>query len=134
MPKAFRCSRTGVMFPPDYIEEWGRKYGIGLGPEPVSEALVNDYYRDIVGEHDGMHGLSVCRAQVDLVEVTDAEFEAAKAILDIDDPKLKARATLMRNKQLVKSSKMMNRYPNDVAPARAFLAAKTPVQTELNLS
>lgn len=23
MAKAFRCSRTGVMFPPDYVEEWG---------------------------------------------------------------------------------------------------------------
>lgn len=119
--KAFRCARTGVLFPADYIEGWGSKYGIGLGPEPISEALVNDYHRDVVGEADGMHGLSVCRAQVDLVDVTEDEFKAGAAILDIDDPKLKKRSELMRNKQLVKSQKMQNRFPQEVAAARTFL-------------
>lgn len=127
MAKAFRCSRTGVMFPRDYVEEWGRKYGIGLGPVPLSEALVNDYHRDIVGDNGGMHPLSVCRAQVDLVDVTDAEYAANKAILDIDDDKYKVRSVLMRNKQLVKSAKMANKYPNDVEPAKKYLAARVSI-------
>lgn len=131
--KAFRCSRTGVLFPADYIEEWGRKYGIGLGPEPVSEALVNDYYREVVGDHSGMHGLSVCKSQVDLVEVSEDEFRANEAILDIDDPKMKVRAELMRSKQLIKSSKMMNKYPQDIPTARAYLEARSVVQTKLQL-
>lgn len=120
--KAFRCSRTGLLFPSDYIEEWGRKYGIGLGPVPISEALVNDYQRDIAGD---MHGLSVSRAQVDMVEVTEEEFLKNQAILDIDDPKLKMRAEIMRNKQLLKSSKMQNRFPADVEPARAYLEKRS---------
>jgi hypothetical protein len=86
--KAFRCSRTGLLYPSDYVEEWGRKYGIGLGPVPISEALVNDYHRDIAGD---MHGLSVARAQIDMVEVTEEEFIQNQAILDIDDPKYKVR-------------------------------------------
>lgn len=119
--KAFRCARTGMMYPSDYIEEWGRKYGIGLGPEPVSEALVNDYHREIVGDSDGMHALSVCRSQIDLVDVEEEEYEEKKAILAIDDVKYLKRAPLMRAKQLVKSQKMQNRFPGDVENAKAFL-------------
>lgn len=119
--KAFRCARTGLLYPADYIEGWGSKYGIGLGPEPISEALVNDYHREIVGESDGMHALSVCRAQVDLVEVSDEEFKANAAILDIDDPKLKRRGELMRTKQLIKSMKMQNRFPAEAKTAAATL-------------
>lgn len=122
--KAFRCSRTGLLYPSDYVEEWGRKYGIGLGPVPISEALVNDYHRDIAGD---MHGLSVARAQIDMVEVTEEEFIQNQAILDIDDPKYKARSDIMRSKQLLKSSKMQNRFPSDVEPARLFLEKRASV-------
>lgn len=121
--KAFRCSRTGLMFPPDYVENWGSKYGIGLGPVPISEALVNDYHRAPVGESDtGMHALSVSRAQVDLVDVTEEEFVENEAILDIDDTGLRRRAPLMRAKQLMKSTVMMNKFPQSVEGAKALLA------------
>lgn len=40
--KAYRCNRTGLMFPADYVDQWGIKYGIGLGSKPVSEALTNN--------------------------------------------------------------------------------------------
>jgi len=35
----YRCQKTGLYFPEDYLDEWGRKYGIGLGRDPVSECL-----------------------------------------------------------------------------------------------
>lgn len=120
--KAFRCSRTGMMFPADYVENWGSKYGIGLGPVPISEALVNDYHRGPVGDSEsGMHPLAVSRAQVDLVDVKEEEFIENEAILDIDDTSFKRRAPLMRAKQLVKSNAMMNKFPHAVASAKALL-------------
>jgi len=122
--KAFRCSRTGLLYPEDYVEEWGRKYGIGLGSVPVSEALVNDYHRPPVGSSDtGMHALSVARAQVDLCEVTPAEFEENKAIVDAEDIGYRQRAPLMRAKQLIKSGDMMNKYPASVQWAKDHLKA-----------
>jgi len=122
--KAFRCSRTGLLFPADYVEEWGRKYGIGLGPIPVSEALVNDYHRPPVGNADnGMHALSVARAQVDLCEVTPEEFEDGKAIIDAEDMGYRKRAPLMRAKQLIKSGEMQNKYPAAVKWAEDHLKA-----------
>lgn len=120
--KAFRCSRTGVMFPDDYVEQWGVKYGIGLGPVPVSEALVNDYHRNVVGDSDsGMHPLAVSRAQVDLIDVSEEEFIDNQAILDTEDPSYKKRSEIMRAKQLMKSTVMMNKFPNSVAQAKALL-------------
>lgn len=112
--KAFRCSRTGLLYPADYIEGWGTKYGIGLGPVPISEALVNDYHRPVVGEgSSAMHGLSVARAQMDCVEVTEEEFAANAAILDADDTKMIKRGSLMRDKQLVKSREMISKFPDE---------------------
>jgi len=123
MSKAFRCSRTGLLFPPDYMEEWGKKYGIGLGPVPISEALVNDYHRDPVGSTDtGMHGLSVCRSQVDLVDVSEEELITNSAILDIDDIGYRHRGPLMRAKQLKKSALMRDRYPSSIAAAEKLLS------------
>ena len=124
--KAFRCARTGVMYPADFVEEWGRKYGIGLGPEPVSEALTNQYHIDIASGNDTrktMHPVGVCRAQVDLVDVPEAEFEANKAILAIDDADMTQRGALMREKQLIKSPKLISMFPEAHAAALAKLAA-----------
>lgn len=118
---AFRCSRTGLYFPADYVEQWGKKYGDGLGPVPVSEALTNEYGQGIPeGSRQGeaMHPLAVCKAQVDLVQITEAEYEANKAILDKEDQSLTKRATLMREKQTLKSNAMQALYPELHAKAR----------------
>lgn len=40
---AFQCNHSGLYWPGDYLREWGRKYGIGLGGTPVSECLNSDY-------------------------------------------------------------------------------------------
>ena len=128
--KAFRCSRTGLLYPADYIEEWGRKYGIGLGPEPISEALVNDYHRKPVeGGEVPMHGVGVCRSQIDLIDVTEAEFEAGRAVLAIDDPKLKKRGEIMFSRQIRKSNLLRNMVPALAAAADAEDLAKKTKKT-----
>jgi hypothetical protein len=122
---AFRCSRTGLYFPGDFVEEWGKKYGIGLGPVPVSEALVNSYDMAVAEadgkNHEAMHPLAVCKAQVDLVRITQEEFDSNAAILDHEDRSLIRRAELMREKQVLKSSKMAARFPELVAKAKGNL-------------
>jgi len=111
--KAFRCARTGVMYPADYVEQWGRSYGIGLGPTPVSEALVNDYDKPVVTSVDGqsMHPLSVCAAQIDCVDVPEMEYNEKKGILHIHDIGYQRRAKLMIEKQTKKSATMRTLYP-----------------------
>ena len=126
--KAFRCSRTGVLFPPDYVEQWGRKYGVGLGPVPVSEALVNNYDAPIAEDRTNtrtMHPVGTCHAQVDLVEVTEEEFALNAAILHENDQDYSERATLMRKKQLLKSPKMQSLFPEEVSVAKSFIEERT---------
>lgn len=118
----FRCARTGVMYPEDYVEEWGRKYGIGLGPTPISEALINQYHIDVAESKNSrrsMHPVGVCRAQLDHVTVPQSEFDAHKAILAVDDPDMNTRGTLMREKQLRKSNKMRMMFQEEVKALEA---------------
>lgn len=108
MVVAFRCGHSELLFPGDYLREWGRLYGIGLGPHPVSEVLDTDYHTDppaITPEIESieqiMHPVGVSFAQVDHVLVTKKAFEAGKAILTKDDPFMRSRARIVRAKQLV---------------------------------
>ena len=106
----FRCARTALLYPSDYIEQWGKRYGVGLGPEPVSEALVNNYHLPIVDNHDAMltmHPVSLCRAQVDLIDVVDGDPQLQHmAVLALDDPTMTERAAIMRTRQRVHDPKM----------------------------
>jgi len=119
---AFRCSRTGVLFPGDYVELWGVRYGIGLGPSPVSEALTNDYSMDPVGNNaagsPAMHPVGTCGAQVDFVQISDGEFEIGRAVLAVDDPTMQVRAGIMRGRQLLKSGRLAVMYPAEVEKAK----------------
>lgn len=113
MVDCFRCARTGVLFPSDYIEMWGLLYGIGLGSKPVSEALINNYHSAIaigMTEDTTMHTMSVCKAQVDFVTVSNEQYAKDKAILDRSDQNYKIRSAMMRTKQLRKSNKMRSRF------------------------
>jgi hypothetical protein len=125
---AFRCARTRLYYPEDYVEQWGRRYNnsAGLGPVPVSEALVNRYDLSISGKNaeSTMHPLEVCRAQVDLVDISEEEYYANQAIVDIDDPLYTRRAQVMRDKQLAKSSVLASMFPAEVEPARARIIAR----------
>lgn len=114
---AFRCARTGLYFPDDYIEQWGRKYGIGLGPEPISEALTNRYDLPIGEAKDPkktMHPVGNCRSQVDYVSVNQKEFDSRKAVLAVDDPDMNERGRIMRSRQLVHGQKMRSRFPEEI--------------------
>jgi len=109
-----------MLYPADYVEEWGRKYGIGLGPVPVSEALTNQYDQPIAESDDfdrTMHPVGNCLSQIDCVDVTDEDYERDKAILAIDDVKLNHRGSIMRDLQLVKSRKLQSMCPEAVGPA-----------------
>lgn len=108
--KAFRCSHSGLYFPDDYVKQWGRKYGIGLGRQSISEVLDTDYAQPVcTPEHDhsrSMHPVGVTRVQVDLVEVSEEEYESNRAIVDLDDPKMIKRAALIQEKQKINSQKL----------------------------
>lgn len=114
----FRCSRTGMFFPADYVEKWGMVYGIGLGPEPISECLTNRYDIPIAASRDDkstMHPVGVSRAQVDFVSVTPEDFEARRAILANEDPFMKRRAVVMRERQIVHDPVMKQLFPEEAA-------------------
>lgn len=119
--RAYRCARTGVFFPGDYVEQWGRKYGIGLGPTPISEALVNMYSDPVVKSaklNETMHPLGNALGQVDLVEVDEAEYLANKAVLAVEDPDYQIRGQIMRGRQLVHSETMAQLFPEESVSAK----------------
>ena len=104
---AFMCSSTGLYFPPDYVEEWGRKYGHGLGPMPVSEAWETMYQapvamptRDTRSLHDCGHPIKSCMAPVYPVEISEEEYRSGKAICHHEDPRGTARWEIVRAKQV----------------------------------
>lgn len=127
--KAFRCSRTGVLFPSDYYEKWGSRYGIGMGRIPVSEAVCTDYSSIPVecksDPNLTMHSTYACRAPVILCDVTEEEFVRNEAIIRSEDPKGRRTSELMRAKQLVKSLRMKQIHGESaVTEATKYLAAK----------
>lgn len=134
---AFRCSRTGLYFPSDYVENWGTKYGQGLGPKPISEALVNEYGAPVCKSTSrpdrSMHPTSPCLAQVDLVQIPVEEYLANRAILGVEDPSGELRAEVMIEKQQVKSGEMQQLYRIKGTDAKALVekrsAAKRTAKT-----
>lgn len=98
---AYRCRHSGLYFPEDFVKEWGKKYGHGMGPRPVSECLDTHYHLPPAKAFDGteMHPVGVCYADVDLVDITAEAFEAKQAILQVDDPDLTLRTRILCGKQ-----------------------------------
>jgi hypothetical protein len=101
-----------MLYPADYVEQWGRKYGIGLGSVPVSEALVNAYEQGI-GRHptdSTKTGFPVatCRAQVDLVEYPEDKPPDASliAVVALNDPTMEKRYPMMVKRQLEHSPEL----------------------------
>lgn len=109
MVKCYRCSHSGLYFPEDYVKEWGKKYGIGLGNVPVSEVLDTDYHSKIdttVRGEKMMHSVGVTRAQLDFCIIPEEEYEANKAIIAVNDPDYSQRIDIIRSKQNKKSDKL----------------------------
>lgn len=105
MEMVFRCNHSELHFPSDYVKEWGKLYGIGLGPDPVSEVLDSDYDippPPITPEIDRieqiMHPVGHTRVQVDLALVRAEDMDLA--VLAIHDEKMHKRAAIVYGKQL----------------------------------
>jgi len=103
----FRCGESGLLYPGDYIKEWGRLYGIGLGPHPVSESLQSEYEVDPPRITPGiedikqiMHPLRVSGVQMDLDLVSKEEAEANAPVIALLDKAMRVRAGILYAKQL----------------------------------
>lgn len=108
MVLAFQCGHSGLYLPGDFVKNWGRGYGIGLGPHPVSEVLDTDYHTAppaITPETESldqiMHPVGTSFAQVDYMLVDEAVFNSEAAVLVRDDPHMRKRASIVRNKQMI---------------------------------
>lgn len=105
---AFRCTHSGLLLPGDYVKEWGRKYGIGLGPQPVSEVLDSDYdtappslTNDVESIEQIMHPVGPSFAQVDFLMVAPSELTTDHlAVLDLEDRKMRKRSNIIMKRQL----------------------------------
>jgi len=108
MVMVFQCGESGLYYPGDYVRNWGKLYGIGLGPHPVSESLQSEYdidppeiTREIRSLSQIMHPMRVSCAQMDMDLVAKEIFDDSYAILAIDDPYYTERAAILRAKQLI---------------------------------
>lgn len=108
--RVVRCNSCGLVFDEDYYQEWGRKYGIGLGPVPVCEGLQSDYgmkpkppNQDFDTVEQVMHPVHVCKGTLSVVDITPEERDANKAILAIGDRSMSKRIAIIREKQEKKS-------------------------------
>lgn len=105
--KAFKCHHSDLLFPGDYVKQWGIKYGIGMGPEPRSEVL-DTYYHLPQGEAfqagSGimMHPVGIKFAGLTEVDVSEDEFAKNCAILHSDDMQMTARTKILIERQKAK--------------------------------
>lgn len=128
MVQCFRCARTGLYYPLDYIERWGEKYGRGLGVNPVSEAFVNSYSQRIsksrIKVDKPMHPIEYCRAQLDYVEVADDEYARHQPIIIMDDPTMREIYDIMWDKQIQKSHELQSLFPDEKKRAAERIALR----------
>jgi len=103
----FRCVGTGLYFPPNYIEEWGRLFGIGYGPKPVSECLETNWHQkvpefdDIKYVEQVMCPVGIAYHPIDNVIIDKNESDkGTMAVLVINDQAMVRRAGIIRNKQM----------------------------------
>lgn len=106
MVMAFQCGESGLLYPADYVRNWGKLYGIGLGPHPVSESLQSEYdvappaitpeTRELT---QIMHPMRSSCVQMDLDLVDADSFSERAAVLAIEDGHYKKRAPILYAKQ-----------------------------------
>jgi len=117
MVMVFQCGHSGLYYPGDFVREWGRLYGIGLGPHPVSECLNSDYYtnppritEDLRSIEQIMHPMEVTCAQVDYDLVDEGAFKSNRLVLAKDDPRCFERAMILRKNQLANPLGQLAKY------------------------
>lgn len=110
---AFRCSHSGKYYPGDYAKNWGRKYGIGLGPIPVSECLDTQDHMAAVESADDpaslMKPVGNTLAQVDFCLVPESEYNDNRLILAADDPRMVLRKRIVWENQAKKNPRIAER-------------------------
>lgn len=120
----FVCGDSGLLYPSDYLRNWGKPYGIGLGPHPVSESLQSEYEVDppmITSATKSldqiMHPLRSSCAQMDclLVDVDNPQY--AFAVIAAMDPDYELRAPILRAKQLANPRSRLARGGSVVSAA-----------------
>lgn len=109
MALVFRCGHSGLYYDGSYVRQWGKDFGIGLGPSPVSEALNSDYDTPLP-RLDGSikrieqiaFGVGNCCAQMDaqLADLDLIEEDGLWAVPAEEDPDMEARMLIIRPKQL----------------------------------
>jgi len=107
MVLVFQCGHSGLYLPGDYVKNWGKLYGIGLGPSPVSESLQSEYdvappalTPEIQTLEQIMHPLRSSCAQMDTALVEAGAFRSNSAVLVLGDEKMKRRAPILYAKQV----------------------------------
>lgn len=101
----FRCRHSGLHYPADYVREWGRKYGIGLGSSVVSESLNSRYDLEPADAkqarriQDVMHPLEVTRAELDAIFIPVSQ-PIDSPVIDMDDPYMEKRVQIIIPKQI----------------------------------
>jgi len=103
--KAVVCQRCGCAYPPDYYEQWGRRYGRGLGPDPVCEALRSKYDRPFTVNPNApgraMFPLQVCKG---VMVNQDVPIDTEMMVLGVNDRMYALRAPIMQKRQRAHSA------------------------------
>jgi hypothetical protein len=114
-----KCNKCGTIYPADYYEQWGRKYGIGQGATPVCEALNSRYDNGLAIDlrHPERAGfpLENCNGTMSTTEMDDQGI--LFPVLAVGDEEMELRAPLMQQIQATKSPELLAHLTN-VAKAR----------------
>lgn len=101
----FVCLHSGKYFPANYVKEWGRLYGVGLGRDVVSECLDSQYevvpsLHNIRSLKQIMHPVVASRAPLDVIYLPEPAPESELLIPAYQDKFGDARAEIIRANQL----------------------------------
>jgi phytoene dehydrogenase-like protein len=119
--KFVQCQTCGTVFPADYFEQWGRRYGHGLGRLPVCEALSSNYnvmpiYPTQPPQPEkSMHPVGICGGTVIMAQLPE---DTPTAIISTDDPYMIKRGELMQKIQR-KKSPVLEAHLKNIEKARA---------------
>ena len=126
----YKCNKCGAVYPSDYFEQYGRKYGKGIGRPPVCEALSSKYHRPLVIDKNKPHlaafPLNVCKGQMSLTTADEQSIETM--ILADNDRNFEVRAPIMQLIQTDKSPELTSHLKTVVA---SYKAVGRPVPSHL---
>jgi hypothetical protein len=131
----YKCNKCGSLYPDDYFEEWGRKYGIGLGMVPRCEALNSDYHSGIAVNvkqpEKASFPLENCGGTLFLTTMTETDSKPISYnIPALGDEDMSIRAPLMQLKQAEKRPELLSHLKNVV---ESYKKTGRPVPSHLAL-